>query len=40
VQPGHTVQLRPIGKELQLTTDIGTTTVGGLVARHVFVSMV
>jgi DtxR family transcriptional regulator, Mn-dependent transcriptional regulator len=39
VQPGRTVRLAPQGKRLKLTTDDGTTTVDGLTARHVFVSV-
>ncbi len=39
VQPGRTVQLAPDGKRLLLTTDFGTTTVDGVIARHVFVTV-
>jgi DtxR family transcriptional regulator, Mn-dependent transcriptional regulator len=39
VQPGRTVSLAPDGKGLQVSSDSGTTTVGGLVARHVFVTV-
>jgi phosphosulfolactate phosphohydrolase-like enzyme len=34
------VRLAPDGKGLTLTTDDGTTTVDGITARHVFVSLV
>ena len=39
VQPGRTVQLARSGRDLELTTDSGTTTVDGVIARHVFVSI-
>jgi DtxR family Mn-dependent transcriptional regulator len=39
VQPGRTVQLTRSGRDLQLTTDSGTATVDGVVARHVFVTI-
>lgn len=39
VQPGRTVQLARSGRDLQLTTDSGTTTVDGVIARHVFVTV-
>ena len=39
VQPGRTVQLTRIGRDLELTTDSGTTTVDGVIARHVFVTV-
>jgi DtxR family Mn-dependent transcriptional regulator len=39
-QPGRTVRIANDGSGVTLTTDDGTTTVDGLVARHVFVSLV
>jgi DtxR family Mn-dependent transcriptional regulator len=39
VQPGRTVQLAPDGKRLLLTTDFGATSVDGVIARHVFVTI-
>jgi DtxR family Mn-dependent transcriptional regulator len=40
VQPGRTVRIAGDGTGLKLTTDDGMTTVDGLIARHVFVSLV
>ncbi len=40
VQPGRTVRLASEGTGLTLTTDDGATTVDGITARHVFVSVV
>jgi DtxR family Mn-dependent transcriptional regulator len=40
VQPGRTVRLAAEGTGLTLTTDDGATTVDGITARHVFVSVV
>jgi DtxR family transcriptional regulator, Mn-dependent transcriptional regulator len=40
VQPGRTVRLDTDGTGLTLTTDDGATTVDGITARHVFVSVV
>jgi DtxR family transcriptional regulator, Mn-dependent transcriptional regulator len=39
-QPGRTVRIANDGSGVTLTTDDGTTTVDGLIARHVFVSLV
>jgi DtxR family transcriptional regulator, Mn-dependent transcriptional regulator len=39
VQPGRTVRFGSEGKGLTLTTDDGSTTVDGMTARHVFVSV-
>jgi DtxR family Mn-dependent transcriptional regulator len=39
-QPGNTVLLSPEATGLRITTDRGTTVLDGLVARHVFVTVV
>jgi DtxR family Mn-dependent transcriptional regulator len=39
-QPGRTVRIANDGAGVTLTTEDGTTTVDGLIARHVFVSLV
>jgi DtxR family Mn-dependent transcriptional regulator len=39
VQPGRTVQLAPAGRGLLVRSDSGETTVDGVVARHVFVTV-
>jgi DtxR family Mn-dependent transcriptional regulator len=39
VQPGRTVTLSPADRGLRVSSDTGATTVDGLVARHVFVTV-